>query len=306
MHELFPYALDGWASWSRVFGSPECFTPLARCLFEREHLPFTALEPCRPGTNAVFRSGAYIVKIYAPAEAGVDFRTDFETELSGLRNAAQNGIPVPEVVAVGAIEDRQLFRYLILRRIEGVPFGDIRDSLGIREKRNAAREIRSFVDRLHALPPPEGKPEVRSAARSNERWRLFPEPFRREHADYLANLPALPRRFVHGDLTADNVLMTPERKLFLIDFADAVAAPPEYELPPIVCDLFAFEPPLLEAFFDQQSAEELAGQCVRGLLLHDFGANIIQDALGDPAAFTGIGVLRKRLTEKFISVFSPG
>ena len=99
MHELFPYALDGWASWSRVFCSPECFTPLARCLFEREHLPFTALEPCRPGTNAVFRSGAYIVKIYAPAEAGVDFRTDFETELSGLRNAAQNGIPVPEVVA---------------------------------------------------------------------------------------------------------------------------------------------------------------------------------------------------------------
>ena len=223
MHELFPYALDGWASWSRVFCSPECFTPLARCLFEREHLPFTALEPCRPGTNAVFRSGAYIVKIYAPAEAGVDFRTDFETELSGLRNAAQNGIPVPEVVAAGAIEDRRLFRYLILRRIEGVPFGDIRDSLGIREKRNAAREIRSFVDRLHALPPPEGKPEVRSAARSNERWRLFPEPFRREHADYLANLPALPRRFVHGDLTADNVLMTPERKLFLIDFADAVA-----------------------------------------------------------------------------------
>ena len=100
--------------------------------------------------------------------------------------------------------------------------------------------------------------------------------------------------------------MTPERKLFLIDFADAVAAPPEYELPPIVCDLFAFEPPLLEVFFDQQSAEELAGQCVRGLLLHDFGANIIQDALGDPAAFPGIGVLRKRLTEKFISVFSPG
>ena len=81
---------------------------------------------------------------------------------------------------------------------------------------------------------------------------------------------------------------------------------PGRELPPIVCDLFAFEPPLLEAFFDQQSAEELAGQCVRGLLLHDFGANIIQDALGDPAAFTGIGVLRKRLTEKFISVFSPG
>jgi len=65
-------------------------------------------------------------------------------------------------------------------------------------------------------------------------------------------------------------------------------------------------PPLLEVFFDQQSAEELAGQCVRGLLLHDFGANIIQDALGDPAAFPGIGVLRKRLTEKFISVFSPG
>ena len=81
---------------------------------------------------------------------------------------------------------------------------------------------------------------------------------------------------------------------------------PGRELPPIVCDLFAFEPPLLEVFFDQQSAEELAGQCVRGLLLHDFGANIIQDALGDPAAFPGIGVLRKRLTEKFISVFSPG
>lgn len=50
----------------------EEFTPLVRKIFLREGLEFTCLENLTPGTNAAFRTGNYVVKIFAPRESGME------------------------------------------------------------------------------------------------------------------------------------------------------------------------------------------------------------------------------------------
>ena len=69
---LFNEPIHNWNEWGAIFQSIEAFTPLAREIFRRERLAFSGLENLTPGTNAVFRAGDYVVKIFAAKESGFD------------------------------------------------------------------------------------------------------------------------------------------------------------------------------------------------------------------------------------------
>ena len=68
---LFWETLQNWADWGRVFADWAAFAPLVREIFRRNGLPMGEVRALPPGTNAVFRVGDLVVKIYAPAETGV-------------------------------------------------------------------------------------------------------------------------------------------------------------------------------------------------------------------------------------------
>ncbi|MBS1369193.1 MAG: aminoglycoside phosphotransferase family protein [Lentisphaeria bacterium] len=298
MDPLFTHTLDGWESWGRVFHSPEAFGPLVREILRREHLPAVPPENCRPGTNAVFRCGGHIVKIFAPLESGPDTAADYKVECYGLEQAGKAGAAAPAVVAAGEIRDRYLFRYLILERIDGVEFGAARPFLSDSGKEAAGRQVREILEKLQAIPPCPDAPDAAGRAADNKRWSAFPESFRKGRTAFLNALPRRRRGFVHGDLTGDNVLISNSRKLYVIDFADACAAPPEYELPPVLFDLFAFDPLLLGGCFGQMNRNELADRCFESLLLHDFGANIVQDGFGPASQYQTLAQLREELLRK--------
>lgn len=85
---LFPYKIEGKDDWAQLFQSARAFEPLAKAIFQRHGLPFCALARTKPGTNAVFFAGEYVLKIFAPMESGFSTGRDYETERFGLARAA--------------------------------------------------------------------------------------------------------------------------------------------------------------------------------------------------------------------------
>ena len=286
---LFNETVNGLSDWSRVFQNRALFESLAREIFARCGLPFPGLENCLPGSNAVFGAGPYILKIFAPEQSQIGGPAEFAAETFGLRRAEQLGVPAPRVLASGTLHDRYAFRWLLLERVAGcAPHAGLQvdwEGLG--------RQLRAHVERLDTpCAPFEDRPLRQPGAES--RWALFPETFRREREAFLARWQP-EHVFVHGDLNADNLLVTPMGELYLIDFADCRRAPFETELAALVCDGFALPPRWNRGFLGEDEPAQTAAALVGGLLLHDYGAWIIRDRVAEPSALHTLNDLEAHL-----------
>ena len=286
---LFNETITNLADWSRVFQNRALFEPLAREIFARCGLPFPGLERCLPGSNAVFGAGPYILKIFAPEQSQIGGPAEFAAETYGLRRAEELGVPAPRILASGTVCDSYVFRWLLLERIAGC---------APREGQQAdwaalGRQLRAHVERLDTPCAPFGDRPLRRPSAEN-RWMLFPERFRREREAFLANRQP-EYVFVHGDLNADNLLVTQEGKLYLIDFADCRRAPFETELAALVCDGFALPPQWNRGFLGAEDPRQTAAALVAGLLLHDYGAWIIRDRVAEPQGVHTLKELEEHL-----------
>jgi len=126
------------------------------------------------------------------------------------------------------------------------------------------------------------------------RWNKFSDKFKQERHAHIQSQNYSEKVFVHGDLGLDNILLSLQKELFIIDFADAVLAPIIYEhaLMPFA---FAFDPALLYGYFGDYNPNELAEMCLNGLLIHDFGGDIVNDCIGNPQEFQCLDDLRKKI-----------
>lgn len=296
MQYLFQPVIDGWASWSKVYQSLSAFRPLSEEIFRRERLAFSEPSHCTPGTHAVFRVGAFLLKIYAPPSAGLS-ADDAQRELWGLKAAFGLGVPVTRPVASGQIEDRYCFRYLITDFVNAPSFQSVQDKMTAAEKYGFARRLRQITNKLHAQVRPPYPVDILKTAAENQRWHTFPENFRRELTQYWSRLATGPLFLVHGDLNPDNILLCPEGPL-LLDFGDSLAAPRCYEDAVVAAELFRFQPDFMRGYFGGQASVQIAELCFQGLLLHDFGANILCDRFGSPAALHNLADLKKLLYQR--------
>lgn len=294
MATLFQETICDWATWGRVFQSIPAFTPLLQEIYRREGLPFPGAAPCAPGTNAVFRVGDTIAKLFVPAESGMDSAPDYQTELFGLDRAQRLGLPAPRLLAAGQLQDRYLFRYLLLERIEGGSLAAYGPRLSGGQKTALGRQLREAADLLNTPCPPFNGADPVERAFTNRRWRSFPTSFNEERLRWIGEYSCPERVFVHGDLNPDNLLLRPDGRLCIIDFADALLAPRVYEHTLVACE-FHFERPWMEGYFGAYTVEGMADLCLEGLLLHDFGPGILRSCLGDPADIGSLAVLRARL-----------
>ncbi len=323
MGELFKARIDGYESWGRIFQSGELFEPLAREIFRRHGLEFKGLENLLPGTNAVFRSGEYVVKIAAPDEAGFgdiseeELRSidetgvklgeadwvdlgDIAVDIFVTRRANELGVASPELVASGRLEDGYVFDYLVTRFIDGVEFERAVIDMTPDQKQAAGRKLREITGLLNR-PCPElakvrGTDFLRDPTR-HRRWSVYPSGFRRERMDYLFSRDFGERVLVHGDICGDNVLVCGQ-ELYLIDFADSVLAPEIYEQALIASELFNFDPILLHGYFGDMPRAKLAQLCLDGLLMHDFGADIVTGNIAPPESFDSLKTLLGAITDK--------
>lgn len=285
---LFTEPIDGWASWARVYQFIPAFTPLVQHIFQREQLPFAPLTPLPPGTHGVFRSGPYVIKLFCPAESGLDSSADYRVELYGCQRAMALGVPTCKVVAHGVVDTTYVFRYIIMRYVESTPGGAyLKACTGKEQRESFVRQLWQAMETLHrpSLPVGGGQgqwegPTVQEIALQNDKWRetfrpSFLAQVEAEARHLLSTLSASDLTYVHGDLTGENTLVDAEGTLYLIDFADAMMAPDYYEYASIVVELFDLNPELTRCFMGTMSAEVFSTALYRAIVLHDFGADFV-------------------------------
>ena len=102
---LFNRTIANWDDWARVYQSIPAFENVVQEILVREQLPICKIEHLTPCTDAVLRAGDIVVKIYAPAESGMDQTVDRHTEIFVTRFVRALGVPVPTILAEGVIYD---------------------------------------------------------------------------------------------------------------------------------------------------------------------------------------------------------
>lgn len=295
MIDLFTDEINGWDSWGKLFQSISTFEPLIKYIFVKEKLPFTKIERCTPGTNAVFKVGDHVIKIFAPEESGIDSTADFETESFAMHRAAMLGVSVPKLVTSGYIQDKYRFSYMIMEHVNGTEINKLNQNFTFEEKIAIGHRLRLITDAINIPCCSFNDIEVIHDEDRQKRWGKYSECFKKERLTYINSHDFGGKVFVHGDLNGDNILLSPDKKLSIIDFADAVLAPAVYEHALIVCELFQFNKAYMKGYFGNYNIDEITELCFNGILIHDFGGDVIEQHVGPVSEFDSLKKLRKQL-----------
>jgi aminoglycoside phosphotransferase len=264
-------------SWEKIFQSIAVWEPIINFILEKEKLPLAKIENLKPGTNAVFKVGDYVVKIFAPKESGFNGDTDYKSEIFALSFAQSMNVSTSELIVSGEIHDKYYFPYMIMKYIDGIDFNQYTENSNDNEKYMIAQRIREITDLLNRQCEPFNGIDVVHDKNRHIRWDKYSENFRIERLKYLATHNSGEKIFVHGDLCFDNIIIDNKGVIHFIDFADSVIAPQVYEHAHLASVLFNFDKSYLRGYFDDYKVDELVNLCFDGLLIHDFGGDIVQN-----------------------------
>lgn len=274
----FTETIQNWEDWGRVYQSIPAFTALTREIYRREGLPFAPLQALTPGTNAVFRVGGTVAKIFFPAESGADPIPDFTSETAVCRRLAEWGVPTPRLLASGVIRDKYEFRYILTEFVPGQEAGDFLATASSARRKRFVRELQNILCKLNR--PAEGllsPADLLGQALENPRLVHLPPALREELRQRAARSDLSRPVLVHGDLTGENLLVQDSGRIVVIDCADARLAPSWYEYGPIVCELFRCDPELT-LLFAGADWERFLEALLDSLALHDFGPDLLRAA----------------------------
>ena len=294
---LFTAQINNWSEWGKLFQDIGTWQPLIKNIFQKENLPFAPIENLKPGTNAVFKVSGYVIKIFAPTEAGMEVGTNFDTELFGMTRANTLFIPTPKVITSGVADDKYRFRYMVMEFIDATALGDIEEKLSFDEKIIIGKKLRKITDRLNTPCADFDPVDVIQNAVKNDDWLDYPDSFNAERLAYIADMKITESEnvYCHGDLNPDNIFVDDNLDLYLIDFADAMYAPAGYEQALIACELFCFEKPYMTGYFGDYSVDEIVDLCAAWLPVHDSGEHTLRCNIGPASEITSFKVMRERL-----------
>jgi len=298
---LFAAQINNWDEWSAACQNIGAWQPLIQHIFEQRNLAFSEITKLERATNAVYRVGDYVVKIFIPAGTfDGEFVADFNLELHGMRFAAAQGVPSPKLIAFGVLEDKYHFRYMIMEYIHGRLLGNVISDLSYEEKVIVGQKLRQITDRLNVQCSNFSPINMLENARKHPYWEEdgFPPSFQAERETYLGSVSINEddNVYCHGDLHGNNLLVDGEMNLYVLDFADAMYAPAEYEHVYIASSLFGFEQSYMRGYFGDYSVNEIVDWCMAWLPIHDHGHAAIQD-FWKADEITSFSVLRERLYE---------
>lgn len=289
---LFHEKISNWSDWANVYHSIPAFEGIVKEILKREHLPICEIEYLTPGTNAVFKVGDVVLKIYAPKESGMDQTADCNTEIFVTDFAEKQGLPVPAIVAKGMVCDRYDFAYIVMKYIPGEELGNVLKNVDGQKQYELGKQMRDTTDKLNIpCEPFNGIDVIRTPDRS-DRWKIYPDSFIKERRTYIDSHDYGNYVLVHGDLCMDNVLVGDN--LVPIDYADAVLAPKCYEHALVFFEYHEYAH-FLKGYFSGARLCDLTNEIFDGILIHDFGGAIINNAFHAPQDFTRLSVLKEKI-----------
>lgn len=264
-------------TWGKLFQSIEAFKDLIYTIFKNEHLSIPkSIKNLTPGTNAVFRVDDYVIKIFAPKESGFITNRDYKVELESLTWAKKCGVNCPTIVTTNVIRDKYIFYYIIMDYIDGYEIGNKLKDYSEKNQIEFIEEMRSITKKLNQkVKKSLFKKDIIHTVLHNKKWNKYQNRVKQQIFDHVQKLDFNNQVFVHGDLTKENILIDQNNQIFVIDFADSLVAPYYYEFPPILFDLFDFNPILIKTFLKDVSPSTV-DVIFNSLMIHEFGADFIQ------------------------------
>ena len=85
--------------------------------------------------------------------------------------------------------------------------------------------------------------------------------------------------------------------VYLIDFADVMYAPAEYETTYIASALFCFEKPYMIGYFGEYNAEDIVDLCMEWLPVHAWGHATTEGNLKPVEEITSFATMREKLSK---------
>jgi len=293
--KLFNEQINNKKDWEEIFQSIPAFLPLVEHILKKEGLPAAEPTSLTPGTNFVVKAGDHVVKVFAPEESGYKQDFDYQSEIFATNRALKLGIPTPKIIASGIIEDKYKFDYIITEYIEGTELENVLGDKTDEEKTTIGRSLRRLTDKMNTACAQFNEADPINDDSYNWSWEEYPERFKAERLEYIRSHSYGEKVLVHGDLCADNILVTQQGELYLIDFADAVLAPVEYEHALVAIGLFELDEALLRGYFDGYTADEILEVCFSGILIQGYGGEDLPWHVGKPDEFQCLEDLRTRL-----------
>lgn len=265
-------AIVTWQDWCDSFQNIDTFKGIIYEILYRHNLRIDKIENTFPGTNAVFKVGEYIIKIFVPTEVKPWDEDDYAKELKTALYNKQISKYTTKLLAYGIIEKRFLWKYLVFKFFEGKHMYEIIDQLTSKEKQIVASQIRGFLTDFNVKPKElYDNTDVINRIISGNRWNFLNEVVKKELFGYIKSLDISDSVIVHGDITGDNVLIN-KNDIVIIDFGDSCIAPFYYEYAPIILDLFKLDKELISLFFDGE-IDDLIKLVIKSIMIHDFGGD---------------------------------
>ena len=297
-----------WKEWGELFTDVPRWRAAVEEICCRESIPLCPVQAGYPGTNAVFiLDQAYVVKIYAPF-CHEDFY--LERELYPILERDPR-IPAPRLIAQGILDDQMPWPYIVMDFKPGDPIRQVRAQISRANLTAIASEMGEIVRALHSTPleqlqtmdrSPEGwarfvQARLEGCLEENRREGVLPETAIGEIPALLASLqldrdePALV--LLNGDLTEDHLLVhrSPLQQgdsewyiSGLIDFADALVGPQEYEWIALWFGALDRDRACLRAFMESYDPgveldSAFSRRAMAFTFLHEFGAPIVATIL---------------------------
>jgi hygromycin-B 7''-O-kinase len=236
----------------------------------------------------------YVVKLHYEDWFGEDC---FQTEREAYRMLADRGLPVPELLAEGALYDEGWrWPFLVTTAMGGRSLREADGGVMPQDRRRVAGWLGKAVHDLHGVPIHDGerishevycdliRVRTQRAQRDHAQWASLPDLLVGQIRDYLSNALSLidPERqkpvFLHGDLHEGNVFVDGQPGTLephgIVDFNDAYEGDPHYDLVAIHAKAFGADKALLRTFLEAYGWGELGKRWPRRMmaltLAHDY------------------------------------
>jgi serine/threonine protein kinase len=295
--KLFELDINNDSWWGFINQSVDAFELLIQAIFIKHGLVYRKAENLQ-GVNAVFKIGDKVIKIFAPVESGCYDANYYEIETEALNHANNMQVDSPKLLFKGIINDKYIFKYIIMEFIDGQIVERKITSFNENEKIFFSSKLRNITNKLNVNMLNEIIPVFSlEECLLDDSWSKnnFPKSFYDDRISVIKEMSFDDLVYVHGDLHAKNIIVDSNGAIYLTDFAASSIAPYYCEWYAIVFLLFKCNPAMMTAYFGDYRNEEFYDLLTKSILI--YGALAVEEICEamavDTSALTDVSKLKE-------------